>query len=153
MQQFMHEFPDVEKGGLREQCRNTAQEYEESMLVWKEMKDTGELFTSDAHSEEEDELTGENLLRTLNKMSAATSPAAAPKAVSSYIDWPILCLYPVPNLPAGSPPPRQSWELLLRKVTVTSNRKNVYFSSVSREANSKKYEATHETNRNKSLTA
>jgi hypothetical protein len=33
MQQFMHEFPDVEKGELREQCRNTVQEYEESMRV------------------------------------------------------------------------------------------------------------------------
>ncbi len=88
MQQFSHEFPVVDKGELREQCGNTVQEYKESMRVWKEMKDTGELCTSDTDSEEEDELTVEDLLQTLDKMSTAASPAAAPKTVSSYIDWP-----------------------------------------------------------------
>jgi hypothetical protein len=54
MQLLMHEFPDAEEGELREQCRNTVQEYKESMQVWEEMKDTGELSTSNTDSEEED---------------------------------------------------------------------------------------------------
>jgi hypothetical protein len=88
MQLFMHEFPDAEKGELRERCRNTVQEYEESMQVWEEIKDTCELSTSDIDSEEEDELIVKDLLQTLDKMSAAANPTVAPKAASSYIDWP-----------------------------------------------------------------
>ncbi len=52
------------------------------------MKETGELCTKDTESEEEDELTGDDLLRTLDETSTVTSPTMAPKAVSSYIDWP-----------------------------------------------------------------
>ncbi len=88
MQQFESEFPKVGEEELREQCSNTVQEYEESMRVWKEMKETGDVCTSDTDSEEEDELTSEDLLRTLNKMSAAANPAATHKAESSNIDWP-----------------------------------------------------------------
>jgi hypothetical protein len=86
MQLFMHEFPDAEEGELREQCRNTVLEYEESMRVWEELKDTGKLDSSDTDSEEEEELTGKDLLQALDK--AAASPTVAPKAVSSCIDWP-----------------------------------------------------------------
>jgi hypothetical protein len=39
-------------------------------------------------SEEEDELTGDDLLRTLEKMSSAARPAGTPKAESCNIDWP-----------------------------------------------------------------
>ncbi len=72
----------------RNQCRDTVQEYEESMRVWEEMKDIGDLCTSDTDSEEEDELTSDDLLGTLEKMSVAASPTGTPKAESSNIDWP-----------------------------------------------------------------
>jgi hypothetical protein len=52
------------------------------------MKDTGDLCTSDTDSEEEDELTGKDLLQTLDKISAAASPATDPEAEASSIDWP-----------------------------------------------------------------
>ncbi len=77
-------FPKASKRKLREQCR----EYKESMLVWKEMKDTGELCTSDTDSEEEDELTGEELLRALDKVLAVADPAEALRAESRGIGWP-----------------------------------------------------------------
>jgi hypothetical protein len=86
MQQFMHEFPDVEKGELREPVQQHRPRVRGIDAGWKEMKDT--LCTSNTDSEEEDELTGEVLPRTLDKISAGASPAAAPKAVSSYIEWP-----------------------------------------------------------------
>jgi hypothetical protein len=88
MRHFESVFPKASKRKLREQCRDTVLEYEESMRVWKEMKDTGDLCTSDTNSEEEDELTGEELLRTFDKASAAADPAGAPKADSSGNDWP-----------------------------------------------------------------
>jgi hypothetical protein len=52
IQHFDNMFLKVGEGKLREQCRETVQEYEESMLVWKEMKDTGQLCTSDTDLEE-----------------------------------------------------------------------------------------------------
>ncbi len=73
---------------LREQCRDYVHEYEESMLVWKEMKDTGELCTSDTDSEAEDELTGEELLRALDKVSVTADPAKILRAKWKGIDWP-----------------------------------------------------------------
>jgi hypothetical protein len=88
VQYFANAFSDTDPGELREQCRETIQEYKESMRVWKEMKDTGDLCTSDTDSEEEDKLTREGLLQTLNEMWAAASPVATPKAESSNIDWP-----------------------------------------------------------------
>jgi hypothetical protein len=88
MQHLDSMFPKAGEGKLREQCRETVQEYEESMLVWKEMKDTGELCTSDTDLEEEDELTGEELFRALNKVSAAANPAGILRAESKGIDWP-----------------------------------------------------------------
>jgi hypothetical protein len=81
-------FPKADERKLQEQCCETIQEYKESMLVWKEMKDTGELCTSDTDSEEEDELTVEELLRALDKVSAAADPAEVLRAESRGIDWP-----------------------------------------------------------------
>jgi hypothetical protein len=81
-------FPKAGEKELRIHHRDTVLEYEESMRVWEEMKDTGELCTSDTDSEEEDELTGEELLRALDKAAAAADPARAPKAESMGIDWP-----------------------------------------------------------------
>jgi hypothetical protein len=65
--------PDAEMGELREQRHNTILEYEESMWVWEEMKDTGELDSSDTDSEEKDELTSEDLLQALDKAPTAVS--------------------------------------------------------------------------------
>jgi hypothetical protein len=84
----MHQFPKADEGELREQCRDTVQEYEESMWVWKEMKDTGDLCTRETNSEEKDELTGEDLLQTLDKILAAASLFASPEAELSSTDWP-----------------------------------------------------------------
>jgi hypothetical protein len=58
------------------------------MRVVENMKDTGDLGTSDTDLEEEDELTSDDLLRTLDKTSAANSPVETLKAESSNIDWP-----------------------------------------------------------------
>ncbi len=81
-------FPKAGEEELRIHRRDTVLEYEESMRVWEEMKDTGKLCTSDTDLEEEDELTGEELLRALDKAAAAADPARAPKAESMGIDWP-----------------------------------------------------------------
>jgi hypothetical protein len=58
------------------------------MQAWEEAKDSGELGSSSTDSEDEDELTGEDLLRALDKPPAVIGPATAPKALQSYIDWP-----------------------------------------------------------------
>ncbi len=88
MMLFMHAFPNVDEGELRAQCRKTFLEYEESMQAWEETEDTGELDSSGTDLEDEDELTGEDLLRDLDRPPAAVSPAPAPKALPGYIDWP-----------------------------------------------------------------
>jgi hypothetical protein len=85
-QLFMHAFPDSDEGELREQCRSTILEYEESMQVWEEIEDTGELDSSGTDSE--DKLTSEVLLQDLDKAPMAISPPMAPKARSSCINWP-----------------------------------------------------------------
>jgi hypothetical protein len=64
VQYFTNASSDIDTGELQEQCSDTVLEYEESMRVWKEMKDTGNLCTSDTDWEEEDELIGEDLLQT-----------------------------------------------------------------------------------------
>jgi hypothetical protein len=88
VQYFSDVSSDTDPGELREQCRDTVQEYKESMRVWKEIKDTGDLCTSGTNSEEEDKLTVDDLMRTLDNMSAAASPAAAPEAKANSTDWP-----------------------------------------------------------------
>jgi hypothetical protein len=57
-------------------------------MGWEETKDAGELDSSSTDSEDKDELTGEDLLQTLDKPPAVIGPATAPKALPSYIDWP-----------------------------------------------------------------
>jgi hypothetical protein len=88
MRHFESVFSKAVEGELREQCHNTVLEYGESMRVWEEMKDTGNLCTSDTDPEEEDELTGDDLLQTLVKTVVAASPAETLKAESNGIDWP-----------------------------------------------------------------
>ncbi len=44
---FENVSPNAGEGKLQEQCPDTVQEYEESMRVWEEMKDTGNLCTCD----------------------------------------------------------------------------------------------------------
>jgi hypothetical protein len=69
-QLFMHAFQDAD------------------MQVWEEIEDTGEMDSSGTDSEEEDKLTGEDLLQDLDKAPMAISPPMAPKARSSCINWP-----------------------------------------------------------------
>ncbi len=80
------QFPDADEEELREQCRNTVLKYEESMQVWEEIGDTGELDSSSTDSEEGDELTSEDLLQDLDKAPMAINPPVASKAGSSYVD-------------------------------------------------------------------
>jgi hypothetical protein len=82
---FMHAFPDADDRELRAQCHSTLLEYEESMQAWEEVRDAGEL---DSDSEDEGELTGDDLLRDLERSSAVTGPATTLAAQPSYIDWP-----------------------------------------------------------------
>ncbi len=44
---FENVSPNAGEGKLQEQCPDTIREYEESMRVWEEMKDTGNLCTRD----------------------------------------------------------------------------------------------------------
>ncbi len=85
---FMHAFPDADDRELRAQCRNTLLEYEESMRAWEEARDAVELDSSSTNSENEGELTGDDLLWDLERPSAVIGPAAALAAQPSYIDWP-----------------------------------------------------------------
>jgi hypothetical protein len=59
---FMHAFPDADDRELRAHCLSTLLEYEESMRAWEEAKDSGELDSDGSSSEDEDELTGIELL-------------------------------------------------------------------------------------------
>jgi hypothetical protein len=54
MQHFESMSPKASERELQEQCHETVHEYEDSMLVWMEIKDTGELCTSETDSEAED---------------------------------------------------------------------------------------------------
>jgi hypothetical protein len=85
---FMHAFPNADDRELRTQCCNTLLEYEESMRAWEEARDAGELDSSSIDSEDEGELTGDDLLRDLERPSAVISPTGTPKAQPSFIDWP-----------------------------------------------------------------
>jgi hypothetical protein len=64
---FMHAFPDADDIELRTHCLSTLLEYEESMRTWEEAKDSGELDSDGSSSEDEDELTGSELLRDLDQ--------------------------------------------------------------------------------------
>ncbi len=82
---FMHAFPDADDRELRAQCHSTLLE---SMQAWEEARDAGELDSSSTDSEDEGELTGDDLLRDLERPSAVIGPAATLAAQPSYIDWP-----------------------------------------------------------------
>jgi hypothetical protein len=85
---FMHAFPDADDRKLRAQCHSTLLEYEVSMQAWEEARDAGELDSDSTDSEDEGELTGDDLLRDLERSSAVTGPATTLAAQPSYIDWP-----------------------------------------------------------------
>ncbi len=60
---FMHAFPDADDRELWTQCLSTLLEYEESMQAWEEARNSGELDSDSTDSEDEGELTGNELLR------------------------------------------------------------------------------------------
>ncbi len=85
---FMHAFPDADDRELRAHCLSTLLEYEESMRAWEEAKNSGELDSDGSDSEDEDELTGIELLRDLDLPAPRAPASAAPAAWSSHIEWP-----------------------------------------------------------------
>jgi hypothetical protein len=85
---FMHAFPDADDGELRAHCLSTLLEYEESMQAWEEAKDSGELDSDSDGSDDEDELTGGELLRDLDPPAPCPPADAAPMARSGRLEWP-----------------------------------------------------------------
>ncbi len=85
---FMHAFPDADDRDLRAHCLSTLLEYEESMQTWEEAKDSGELDSDGSSSEDEDELTGSELLRDLDPPAPCPPADAAPTARSGRLEWP-----------------------------------------------------------------
>ncbi len=85
---FMHAFPDADDRELRAHCLSTLLEYEESMRTWEEAKDSGELDSDGSSSEDEDELTGSELLRDLDPPATCPPVDAAPAARSGRLEWP-----------------------------------------------------------------
>jgi hypothetical protein len=85
---FMHAFPDADDRELRAHCLSTLLEYEESMQTWEEAKDSGELDSDSSGSEDEDELTGSELLRDLDQPAPCPPADAAPTARSGRLEWP-----------------------------------------------------------------
>jgi hypothetical protein len=84
----MHAFPDADDRELRAHCLSTLLEYEESMRAWEEAKNSGELDSDGSDSEDEDELTGIELLRDLDLRAPRAPASTAPVARSSHIEWP-----------------------------------------------------------------
>ncbi len=85
---FTHAFPDADDRELRAHCLSTLLEYEESMQAWEEAKDSGELDSDSSGSEDEDELTGGELLRDLDPPAPCPPADAAPTARSGRLEWP-----------------------------------------------------------------
>jgi hypothetical protein len=85
---FMHAFPDADDRELRAHCLSTLLEYEESMRAWEEAKDSGELDSDGSSSEDEDELTGVELLRDLDPPAPCPPADVAPEARSGRLEWP-----------------------------------------------------------------
>jgi hypothetical protein len=85
---FMHAFPDTDDRELRAHCLSTLLEYEESMRAWEEAKDSGELDSDGSSSEDEDELTGVELLRDLDPPAPCPPVDVAPEAQSGRLEWP-----------------------------------------------------------------
>jgi hypothetical protein len=84
----MHAFPDADDRELRAHCLSTLLEYEESMRTWEEAKDSGELDSDGSSLEDEDELTGSELLRDLDPPAPCPPADAAPIARSGRLEWP-----------------------------------------------------------------
>jgi hypothetical protein len=84
---FTHAFPDADDRELRAHCLSTLLEYEESMQAW-EAKDSGELDSDSDSSDDEDELTGSELLRDLDPPAPCPPADAAPTARSGRLEWP-----------------------------------------------------------------
>ncbi len=61
---------------------STLLEYEESMQAWEETRDSGELDSDSDSSADEDELTGNELLRDLDPPAPCLPADAAPTAPS-----------------------------------------------------------------------
>jgi hypothetical protein len=85
---FMHAFPDADDRELRAHCLSTLLEYEESMRAWEEAKDSGELDSDGSGSEDEDELTGIELLRDLDPPAPRPPVGTAPVAQPGEFEWP-----------------------------------------------------------------
>ncbi len=83
---FMHAFPDADDRELRAHCLSTLLEYEESMRAWEEAKDSGELDSDGSSSEDEDELTGTELLRDLDPPAPCPPVDMAPEARSGRLE-------------------------------------------------------------------
>jgi hypothetical protein len=85
---FVHAFLEADDRELRTHCLNTLLKYEESMQTWEEAKDSGELDSDGSSSEDEDELTGSELLRDLDPPAPCPPADAAPTARSGQLEWP-----------------------------------------------------------------
>jgi hypothetical protein len=85
---FTHAFPDADDRELRAHCLSILLEYEESMQTWEEAKDSGELDSDSDGSEDENELTGSELLRDLDPPAPCPPADAAPTARSGRLEWP-----------------------------------------------------------------
>jgi hypothetical protein len=85
---FTHAFPDADDKELRAHCLSTLLEYEESMQTWEEAKNSGELDSDDSGSEDEDELTGSELLRDLDPPAPCLPADTIPAARSGRLEWP-----------------------------------------------------------------
>jgi hypothetical protein len=85
---FMHAFPNADDRELRAHCLSTLLEYEESMQTWEEAKDSGELDSDSCGSEDEDELTGSELLQDLDPPAPCPPADAAPATRSGQLEWP-----------------------------------------------------------------
>jgi hypothetical protein len=58
------------------------------MRAWEEAKDSGELDSDGSSSEDEDELTGIELLRDLDPPAPCLPADVAPAARSGQLEWP-----------------------------------------------------------------
>ncbi len=77
---FTHAFPDADEKERRAHCLSTLLEYEESMQAWEEAKNSGELDSDSDSSDDEDELTGNELLRDLDPPAPCPPADAIPAA-------------------------------------------------------------------------
>ncbi len=85
---FMHAFQDADDRELRAHCLSTLLEYEESMRAWEEAKNSGELDSDGSGSEDEDELTGIELLRDLDPPAPRPLAGMALVAQPGLFEWP-----------------------------------------------------------------